>query len=389
MLGTRGENTYFTKLKAGRRFAIYTFGIYLSATFTIGCLGLIVGFPLLTLPLAMLISHPVIWVAIGIALVVTYKVAVEPLFHLVKGYINGKKTSQDRQKTPDRDSGIVDDICSTESKQPKQAKIVTYNTAGDGNCFFHAAFGNDSSGQYKAEKAQKMRMEWHKFLSQFISLGDTSMPAPLKAQLEKVFNMFLNKPEDLTGKSNEIKKLAEYTNKRIKKVKKKVEKLIRKLLRVGLHENEVSSYLKEFAVGSFFSARRYDKNYSSESVANSFLNSKSIYKSYLEAISSQSYYVFIEEIPILASLANIEIDVHYKNNGNDVHTVFKPNSEMINESYQQNNELWGEKEKEIIYLAVNHYSRAEVVELEEAQSDLRKVGSVVQGVVASVRNALR
>jgi hypothetical protein len=60
MLGTTEKDTYLTKFKAGGRFAIYAFGIHLAATFTIGCLGLIVGSPLLTFPLAMLISRPVV-----------------------------------------------------------------------------------------------------------------------------------------------------------------------------------------------------------------------------------------------------------------------------------------------------------------------------------------
>ncbi|CCE77378.1 conserved hypothetical protein [Wolbachia pipientis wAlbB] len=92
-------------------------------------------------------------------------------------------------------------------KEPSNNQVVKYDTAGDGNCFFHAVFGDNSSGTYKAERAQDMRMEWHKFLSRFTSLDDPSMPAPLKDQLEKVFNMFFNKPGDLTGKSDKIKGL--------------------------------------------------------------------------------------------------------------------------------------------------------------------------------------
>ncbi|BAP00481.1 hypothetical protein [Wolbachia endosymbiont of Cimex lectularius] len=379
MLGTTEKDTYLTKLKDGGRFAIHAFGIHLAATFTIGCLWLIVGSPLLTFPLTMLISRPVVWAVMGVVLTVIYKVAIEPLFCLVRDHFKGKKTDQEKQKTPDGDSGIK----SSESEQTKKTQVKTYNTAGNGNCFFYAVFGDNSSGQYKAEKAQEMRLEWHKFLSQFTSLDDASMPTSLKAQLGKVFNMFLNKPEDLTGKSDKIKKLAEHTNKKIKKVKRKVEKLIRKLLRMDLPENEVKSNLKELAVSNFFSAKRYDKNYNSESAANSLLNSKLIYKSYLEAIRSQSYYVFIEEIPILASLADIEIDVHYKNNGNDVHTVFKPNPEMINEGYQQNDELWGNRERETIYLKPDHYEKAEV-----ASSVLEKPRSIVCGLVKKCANAL-
>ncbi|GFR11720.1 membrane-associated or secreted protein,Ulp1 protease family, C-terminal catalytic domain [Trichonephila clavata] len=99
MLGTTKENTYFTKLKAGGRFAIYAFGIYLAATLAVGCLGLMIGFPLLTFPLAILISHPVIWIIMGVVLTAAYKLA--------KNYIDGKRASQGEQKTQDGDSGIV------------------------------------------------------------------------------------------------------------------------------------------------------------------------------------------------------------------------------------------------------------------------------------------
>ncbi|MDR1139824.1 MAG: hypothetical protein LBJ80_04490 [Rickettsiales bacterium] len=100
MLGTTEKGTYLTKLKAGGRFAIYAFGIYLAAIFTIGCLGLIIGSPLLTFPLAMLVSHPIAWAVMGVVLTVIYKVAIEPLFYLVKGYVSGKGAGQDK------DSGV-------------------------------------------------------------------------------------------------------------------------------------------------------------------------------------------------------------------------------------------------------------------------------------------
>jgi|GEM_PF-6876693 len=103
MLGTTEKGTYLTKLKAGGRFAIYAFGICLATTFTVGCLGLIIGSPLLTLPLAMLVSRPVIWIMMGVALAAVYKVIVEPLYNWIKGYINGKRDGQNQ----DGDSGIV------------------------------------------------------------------------------------------------------------------------------------------------------------------------------------------------------------------------------------------------------------------------------------------
>ncbi|WP_175937379.1 hypothetical protein [Wolbachia endosymbiont of Madathamugadia hiepei] len=100
MLGTTDKDTYLTKLKDGGRFAIYAFGIHLAATFTIGCSGLIVGSPLLTFSLAMLISNPIVWILMGVALAATYKFAIEPLFCWVKGYVSGKGADQDK------DSGV-------------------------------------------------------------------------------------------------------------------------------------------------------------------------------------------------------------------------------------------------------------------------------------------
>ncbi|UVW83951.1 hypothetical protein [Wolbachia endosymbiont of Aedes albopictus] len=81
------KSTYF----AGGKFVIYAACVCLAATFAAGCLGTVIGSPLLTLPLAMLISRPMIWIAIGIVLAVVYKVAVEPLFYSVRGYFSEKE----------------------------------------------------------------------------------------------------------------------------------------------------------------------------------------------------------------------------------------------------------------------------------------------------------
>ncbi|WP_265024554.1 C48 family peptidase [Wolbachia endosymbiont (group A) of Eupithecia tripunctaria] len=636
MLGITKNNQKESTDFAGEEFVIYATCVCLAATFAAGCLGAVIGSPLLTFPLAMLISHPVIWIIMGVVLTVAYKMVVEPLFYLAKNYINGKRASkgekseekdtelqdlqgktpekQARPKTPDRNSGIFDckenkdsfvyktnkkedykfwlsnfDIAeiaksyygwmpyhkkghrefskgvffscldnltsflgnrlqeykdkvkgdnnlvlssilnlnnnhwvtlvishdekskkfrayycdsfgeplpeevssalqktlgidnssirnskakqqddkyncgifalenakkitdmlkagksfdeiddqlkyelsseqliekrkefakalkkdeqsragtpspvlgspgnisrkdsgvSLDSVESKQTKIVQYNTTGDGNCFFHAVFGDNSSGQYKTEKAQDMRMEWHKFLSQFNSLNDPRMPELLKGQMQKVFGAFLENPNHLIGMSDSIKDLVQHTNRRVEKIKKKTNKLIKKLCCLTtLKENEVIGDLRSISASNLnISERKYDRNYNSDTAANSFLNGKSIYRSYLEAISSQSYHVFIEEISILASLANIEIDVYYKNNGNDVNTLFLPNAGMINEGYQQNNELWGNKEQETVYLAPGHYERAEIVEVEP--SLMEKVSSAIQSVVTVCVNAL-
>ncbi|WP_250295535.1 Ulp1 family isopeptidase [Wolbachia endosymbiont of Oedothorax gibbosus] len=132
------ESTYF----AGGKFVIYATCVCLAATFAVGYLGLIIGFPLLTFPLAMLISHPVIWIIMGVVLTAAYEMVVKPLFYLAKNYINGKRASkeekskkaeikpqklqkqpeenQERPKTPDRDSGVVPD--GTESPENRSRR---------------------------------------------------------------------------------------------------------------------------------------------------------------------------------------------------------------------------------------------------------------------------
>jgi len=494
------ESTHFTKLKASGRFAVYAFCIYLATTFTIGCLGLIIGSFLLTLPLAMLISNPIVWILMGIVLTATYKMVIEPLFYLVKDYVDEKGTVKEEKSpkeqkftrsksldsgldtisrqtndsdkrvrrnsySPSTDSGIAPgsepassnnsrrnsnasgdsgvSVGSIESEQPKQTKIVRYSTAGDGNCFFHAVFGIDSSGIYKAERAQDMRMEWHKFLSQFKSLDDPSMPVPLRDQLKIVFGGFLEKPKSLIGRSEKIKELAERTNKEIEEAKSKTKELKEEIVKnfrddgnfrkeiypviegaiTQRNERNIDSpgnqktllsiedLLKEENkerlfndIGEDFRScalklnrhleREYDNTYDPKVIEDSFCDGKVLYKAYLEAIESRSYFPFAEEILILASLAEIEIHLYPHVSSNQ--GIFKPNSEMINddqrnqmferESYTRDDELWGSKEQKTIYLEGNHYERAGIVEREP--SLMEKVSSAIQGAATVCVNAL-
>ncbi|GFR25227.1 membrane-associated or secreted protein,Ulp1 protease family, C-terminal catalytic domain [Trichonephila clavata] len=99
MLGITKNNQKESTDFAGEEFVIYATCVCLAATFAAGCLGAVIGSPLLTFPLAMLISHPVIWIIMGVVLTTAYKLA--------KNYINGKRASQGEQKTQDGDSGIV------------------------------------------------------------------------------------------------------------------------------------------------------------------------------------------------------------------------------------------------------------------------------------------
>src|SRR6266576_1986502 len=199
---------------------------------------------------------------------------------------------------------------SRERKLPTNSQVVKYDTTGDGNCFFHATFGDNSSGVYRADRAQDMRMEWHKFLSQFTFLDDASMPAPLRAQLEKVFNMFLNKPGDLTGKSDKIKELVEQTNRKIENAEDNVKRLVSKAVsKLNIPRDQAMRDLGEYAEALHgLGKNEYNAQYNSEFITHSFLNNSELYQAYLEAIKSQSYFVFIEEISMLTSLANIEIN---------------------------------------------------------------------------------
>ncbi|XCA35768.1 MAG: hypothetical protein ABOJ95_000715 [Wolbachia endosymbiont of Armadillidium vulgare] len=255
------------------------------------------------------------------------------------------------------------------------SQVVKYDTVGDGNCFFHAVFGDNSSGSYKAERAQDMRMEWHKFLSRFTSLGNASMPAPLKDQLEKVFNMFFNKPGDLTGKSDKIKELVEQTNRKIENAEGNVKRLVSKAVsKFNISHDQAMSNLSEYAEALYgIGENDYNAEYNSDFITCLFLNEPELYRAYLEAIESKSYFPFIEEVQILASLANIEINVHCEVSGRE---KFEPNPEMIQlnqvcnrESYKLNDKLWGSKERETIYLGGNHYSRAKVVTKEVQEQE--------------------
>ncbi|WP_168464713.1 hypothetical protein [Wolbachia endosymbiont of Ctenocephalides felis wCfeT] len=253
------------------------------------------------------------------------------------------------------------------------------------------------------------------------------MPKHLRGELETVFSDFLLELEGSIGQSGKIKALAKQVNRRIDKAEKNI-----KALKKGIVEkfkcdddfrNQIYSVIKEtidtrnkrnihspedqkallsiedllkeenserlhndieadlkpcaLILNPNLSGEDYDNTYNPKVIKDSFLNSKDLYKSYLEAINNQKYFIFLSEIPILASLANIEINVHYKNNyknnGSDNNTVFKPNLEMINEDYQQNNELWGNKERETICLKGEgkgaHYERAEVITQQQQEQE--------------------
>lgn len=92
---------------------------------------------------------------------------------------------QDSKATPPR-QGIQERQGADDANK---VQIKIYATIGDGNCFFHAVFGNRAnSDHYKTDNAQNMRQEWYNFLKQFDSLEDQNMPNELRERLEKIFS---------------------------------------------------------------------------------------------------------------------------------------------------------------------------------------------------------
>ncbi|WP_375331292.1 hypothetical protein [Candidatus Tisiphia endosymbiont of Oplodontha viridula] len=201
-------------------------------------------------------------------------------------------------------------------------KVKWHQTKGDGNCFFHAVFGDkDSPNPYETKHADTMRKEWHNFLSQFNSLQDPKMPNKLKDQLKTIFTAFINNPEYLTNRSEQIKELADQTRERSDNAGTDVQ--------------------------------------SQQSIVNSFCENENLYQYYLGAISSNNYYVFTEEIPILASLANIKITFYRKDNHGKIYSLVYPLDKELLGQYQANLELWGTKEEAIIFHEGMHFSHAE------------------------------
>ncbi|WP_353281154.1 OTU domain-containing protein [Wolbachia endosymbiont (group A) of Andrena trimmerana] len=164
-----------------------------------------------------------------------------------------------------------------------KANAAHFDTKGDGNCFFHAVFGDvNSSSLYETDKAQAMRQEWCKFLGKFKSLEDELMPKELKEALLLIFQEVFKevKPEE--------------------------------------HISDC------------------------------------IYKEYLAKIAEQSYHVYVNEIVILASLANIKIKLHIE--GQSSHDI-EPNEKLLSKNYKRNDEIWGKrKQVEIRHNGINHFS---------------------------------
>ncbi|KAK7866238.1 hypothetical protein R5R35_004063 [Gryllus longicercus] len=271
-------------------------------------------------------------------------------------------------------------------------KFTSCQTKADGNCFFHAVFGfKNCNGQYETTRAKEMRKEWHNFLSQYHSLKDENMPKDLKDQLKKIFTIFLNDPSYLTGRSDLINNLVNETNKKIRHSDVKVEdlktdivntfcenKMFRKEIMdviCGLDNTEalevellrdqktlktrISECLEECALKlcPHLSKSQCQEMYNSQTIADLFLEDSHIYKNYVDAILNQEYFIFFEEIPILASLGNIKITI-YRDNGN-TKTVFEPNLNILG-NYKSDISTRCQEQEVTIFHAGMHFSRAEI-----------------------------
>ncbi len=306
----------------------------------------------------------------------------------------GQKHSEYNKGSSKSNDSDSSQLC---SKDKRNFELVIYSTQRDGNCFFHATFGDSSSRKCKSEKVVRMRREWHNFLNQFTSLKDTSMPISLKEQLKKVFCFFLDNTKNLTNKSSAIRVLADKVNQDIEnathEISKLAEDIIEKFIndegfRKGIYQiisktkyeegkelpdiqtllNEtcvlkdaILNNLEDCALKLYpsFTKEQYHKHYNLEVIADLFLESTNLYNSYLQAIKSSSYYVFFEEVPILASLANIRITIYYHDKGRCRSVIFEPNFQLLG-GYVSDYELWSGKKEAVMYYEFEHFSQASI-----------------------------
>lgn len=227
-----------------------------------------------------------------------------------------------------------------------KSSISFFKTAGQGNCFFHAVFGVlRQNRQYEADNVKIMRQEWHDFLAQYNSLSDQDMPAELKEQLKISFVSMLQKlPGEFSAKEK-IKGLIDQTKNRLETVNRDRQDLIIKI--IDLFKNNVvfrealyhkiqeihhldgkifptlSDLLENdgvllkiinenifdcsTVVNPQISRDEFNERYNSEWHQDKFCNSPILYQEYVSAIIKPNYYIFIEEIRIIASISNRSI----------------------------------------------------------------------------------
>lgn len=289
---------------------------------------------------------------------------------------------------------------SRERKLPTNSQVVKYDTTGDGNCFFHAVFADNSSVIYEAERAQDMRMEWHKFLSQFKSLSDPKMPNPLKQHLKIFFVDLLSNTGEVLNVPKEMKGLIEETNKKVNDVmnesvertKALKDRIIEKFSKDEKFRNEIYEVIRQaisahnernaqqrdllsiedllkkeneetlynrveeelescaYILDTTLTEEKYKEEYitNNEIILDSVVCQEAFYQTYLQAIQRQGYFVFHGEIPILASLSNTEIEAYFE--GQENATIYKPDPNMINPEYVKKKTSYGAVKSEKQYI---------------------------------------
>lgn len=96
-------------------------------------------------------------------------------------------------------------------KSDKSVNVL--RTKGDGNCFFHATFGESNGFQIECKTGMDYREKWHKALAKYNSLADKNMPKVFYDAISAVFLMFLEDPTvvpELEG--NLLKNLCQQTH---------------------------------------------------------------------------------------------------------------------------------------------------------------------------------
>lgn len=267
----------------------------------------------------------------------------------------------------------------------EDADKINSSTPGDGQCFFHAAFGKFSDGQYKVNDPNCMRNEWFRCLKQFTSLSDPNMPSVVSAQIRLVLQFFFQiddislaptafRAEGIRVLQQKIKQQLADCNSKCKQLVLKLKNTITTsaktvilqhllltiiespepcgkkdgLMSIGFSaeilnafdtktgdlitvhkdtitdiltkepeylENRIRDNLKKYAVlldPESYMMDTFDQEFNPETIMNIFLENTEVYTAYLQSIKQQSYYIFIEEIPILAALSNTKIIVWYK-----------------------------------------------------------------------------
>lgn len=309
-------------------------------------------------------------------------------------------------------------------------KILT--TVGDGNCFFHACFGEKNQrGELEAKDAKVMREEWFNYLNQFSSLNDSNMPEALHEEMQKILEYCISNPEqidnnfsdvtaalrqrheadipnikamavkeDILGNLhriihllipsilntklhtkgdslkandqriiiNHLKEIAGYQHNQqvaeidIKKLLAKKDEIIHYLLQektIIYTKNWIANDLKNLVMlFKGITSQQYDSTYTSNTVAIKICNDPGLYSAYLRAISSQTYFVFIEEIKLLASLFNSQIKIYHT--GSSEAKTFEPNKEMIqwvNASANAELTKFCNRKKIVIRLDNQHFER--------------------------------